>query len=141
MNCPPIKIEWRNRFDALPPCAVIATGDAARALAEKLVSFDQERQRKLKGIGAEKMILILGEEGDLPWTNEAVYLGRDPKMPAKLLPTTLQPNVPLDLFERVLDARFKRLAPFAVLPKIIVPFGTAKSLSGSILENWLARNR
>jgi hypothetical protein len=95
----------------------------------------------LQGIGAEQMILLTGEGENLPWTNGAIYLGRDAQMPSILLPTTLKPNCPLDLFERALNEKFGRFTPFAVLPEKIIPFGAAKPLSRAAVENWLSENR
>ena len=87
------------------------------------------------------MILLMSETENLPWTNGAIYLGRDAQMPSVLLPTTLKPNCPLELFERALNEKFRSLSPFAVLPGKVIPFGAAKRLSRPVLENWLSENR
>lgn len=137
----PIKIKWRNRDVPLAPCALIAFGGAALSLAEKLLSFDDERLKGFQGVGGKQTILIAGAGETLPWTNGAIYLGRDARLPAALLPTTLEPNIPLELFEQVLKIKFKSLAPFVVLPEKIVPVGKAKILSRRVLEIWLADNR
>lgn len=141
MTGAPIKIEWQNRNAALEPRALIAFNNAAISLAEKLLTFDDELLRSFQAVGGKQMILLAGTSENLPWTNGTIYLGRDARMPAALLPTTLEPNIPLELFELALKARFERLAPFAVLPGKIVPFGAAKTLSRVTLEIWLAGNR
>jgi hypothetical protein len=141
MNSSLLKIHWQNRPDALSPCAVVAFDGAAISLAEKLLSFEDEKLHFLQGISAEQMILLTGESENLPWTNGAIYLGRDAQMPSLLLPTTLKPSCPLDLFERALNEKFRSLSPFAVLPEKIIPFGAAKPLSRPVLENWLSENR
>jgi hypothetical protein len=141
MNSGLLKIRWQNRPDALSPCAVVTFDAAAISLAEKLLSLEDEKLHFLQGIGGKQMILLTGEGENLPWTNGAIYLGRDAQMPSVLLPTTLKPNCPLDLFERALNEKFSRLSPFAVLPEKIIPFGAAKPLSRPVVENWLSENR
>jgi hypothetical protein len=141
MNFALFKIEWRNRSDALEPSATIAFEDAAISLAEKLLTLDDENLRGLQAVGAKKMILLVGDKDNLPWANGAVYLGRDSQIPACLLPTTIEPKLPPDLFGRIIETSFKRFAPFAVLPGKIIPFGRAKNLSRAVLEMWLALNR
>lgn len=141
MNSGLLKIRWQNRTDALSPCAVVAFDEAAISLAEKLLSLEDEKLRSLQGISGRQMILITGESENLPWTNGAIYLGRDAQMPSILLPTTLKPNCPLDLFERAVNEKFRRFTPFAVIPEKIIPFGAAKPLSRPVLENWLSENR
>ena len=131
----PIKVKWLNRDVPLPPCAMIAFGDAAISLAEKLLSLDDERLETFQGVGGKQTIWIAGE--NLPWTDGAIYLGKDARLPAALLPTTLAPNIPLELFEQTLKIKFKSLAPFVVLPEKIVPVGAAKILSRRALEIWL----
>jgi hypothetical protein len=141
MNIGLLKIHWQSRIDALSPCAMLVFDSAAIALAKKMMSFEDEKLHPFQGVRAKKMMLIMGDGESLPWTNGAVYLGRDTEAPAVLLPTTLKPNVPLDLFERALYERFRKLSPFAVLPEKIIPFGTAKTLSRNILEKWLSENQ
>jgi hypothetical protein len=136
-----LKIEWQNRTDTLDPSSVIAFAAAAITLAEKLLLVGDESLQALKGVGAKEMILLAGSSDDLPWVNGAVYLGKDPQMPGFLLPTTLEPKLPADLFGRVMETKFKSFAPFAVLPGKVVPFGKAKNLSRGVLETWLAENR
>lgn len=141
MTAAPIKIGWRNRHIPLEPCALIAFDKAATALAEKLLTFDDERLQKFQAVGGERTILLVGTSENLPWTDGAIYLGRDAEMPAALLPTTVEPNISLELFDRALKAKFEPLAPFAVLPGKIVSFRAAKTLSRAALEIWLAANR
>lgn len=141
-----LKISWQTRFDALTASAVAAFDEAAVTLAKKLVSFDDERLQKLQGTAAAageagKMILLLGDAEHLPWVNGAVYLGRDAQMPSILLPTVIKPGIPPELFERALNESFSQLAPFAVLPEKIIPFGAAKTLSRHVIEKWLSENR
>lgn len=141
MTAAPIKIEWQNRNIVLEPCALIAFDIAAISLAEKLLTFDDERLQSFQAVGGKQMILLAGTSENLPWTDGTIYLGRDARMPAALLPTTLEPNIPLELFDRALKTKFERLAPFAVLPEKIISFRTAKTLSRVTLEIWLAGNR
>ncbi len=137
----PIKIKWRNRHVPLPLSAMIAFGGAAVSLAKSLLSFDDERLKSFQGVGGKQTIFLAGAGENLPWVDGAIYLGRDARLPAALLPTTLEPNIPLELFEQTLKLKFKPLAPFVVLPERLVPVGAAKILSRRALEIWLENNR
>lgn len=141
MNSGLLKIHWKNRTEPLSPCALVAFDTAAISLAERLLSADDEKLNVAQGVCARQMILLTADNENLPWTDGAIYLGRDAKIPGILLPTTLKPNVPLDLFERVLNRKFRDYLPFAALPEKIIPFGKAKTLSRPVLEQWLSENR
>ncbi len=142
MNFAPETLEWQNRVVSLDPCAVIAFDEAAVNLAEKLLRFDDESLEAFQGASAEHLILIVGRGDDLPWTDGGVYLGKDERTPASfLLPTTVEPKVSIELFKLILEKKFRRLLPCVVLPKKIIPFGTAKKLSRAALERWLTQNK
>lgn len=141
MNSGTLKIHWQNRTDALAPCALVAFDEASISLAKKLLTLEDETLTSLEGVGAKRMILLIGDGNNLPWTDGAIYLGRDRQIPSKLIPTTIKPAIPLDLFEKVLNEKFKGLSPFAVLPEKIIPYGGAKRLSRSVLKNWLIENQ
>lgn len=138
----PETIEWQNRAVSLDPCAVIAFDEAAVNVAEKLLRFDDESLEAFQGTSAKSLIFISGRGDDLPWADGVVYLGRDARASASfLLPTTVEPKVSIDLFKLILENKFRHLLPCVVLPKKIIPFGTAKKLSRAALERWLTQNK
>jgi hypothetical protein len=119
MNREPLPLPWGPRAEPLDPVGVAARGKAARVLAERLLARDDEALARLHGVAGEDLLVVLGEAPELPWADGATYLGRDPRAPSLLLPTTRQPSVPLPLLERALIARAQRVPnappPLAVL--------------------------
>src|SRR2546421_12248969 len=95
-----IRVTWRSRQSPLTPVAVAAQGEAARLLAGRLLARDDADLARLQGVAGPGLLVISGEEGALPWVDGAIYLGRDTEASALLLPTTLEPSVPLPLLER-----------------------------------------
>ncbi len=128
-------VSWRPRAQPLGPCAVAACGPVARAraLVERL---QRGLAPSLSGVAGTDVVVVLGAAGELPWEDGVVYLGRDPAAPGLLLPTLLEPTVPVDLFARAL-ARLHPL-PLAVLPELVVPVAAARPLDAASLAAWLA---
>ena len=121
MNDELVPIAWRPRPAPLEPVAMAARGEAARALARRLLARSDEDLARLTGVAGQDLILLLANAGDsglLPWVEGAAYLGRDARAPSLLLPTNREPTVPLPLMERALVARAGRQKaepPLAVL--------------------------
>lgn len=134
---PPLKIEWRNRFDALQPLAAIAFGAAARGLKDKLLTLDDEKLSALQGVFAHDLLFVAGAAENLPWADGVIYLGRDARAASIYLPTNRCPNVPFDLFEKSLLRRFARVSPFAVVENRIVSVGKMRPVSRPILSEIL----
>jgi hypothetical protein len=85
-------------------------------------------------------LLILGQADGLPWTDGAIYLGRDSAAPNLLLPTVLTPTVPLGLVERMLVSRFAQAEPpIAVVPQsgLVASVAGARVISRPVLAAWL----
>src|SRR5215470_16947292 len=95
-----IEVTWRARLFPLAPIGAAARGNAARALARRLLARDDEALGLLKGVAGSGVIIVLGEEESLPWVDGVSYLGRDERAPSLVLPTVLEPSVPPELFER-----------------------------------------
>jgi hypothetical protein len=115
--------------------------EVAVTLVRKLLSAEGEALTKLQGVAAERLVFVSGESECLPWVDGVVYLGRDPRMPSILVPTTFEPDIPLDLFESLVDREFGQFSPFAVLPGKVIPYGLSKALSHEALESWLSSNQ
>jgi len=133
----PFKIEWRNRFDALQPLAIIAFGDAANRLKAKLLSLDDERLSALQGVFNKDLLFVAGETENLPWADGVIYLGKDAAATSIFVPTNLRPNIPIDLFEKSLLLRFAAAKPFAVVDNRIVSIGKMRPVSRKILSEIL----
>jgi hypothetical protein len=118
MNDELVPIAWRPRSAPLEPVGMAARGEAARALARRLLARSDEDLARLTGVAGQDLILLLGDSALLPWVEGAAYLGRDARAPSLLLPTNREPTVPLPLVERALVARAghsKAEPPLAVL--------------------------
>ena len=113
-----VPIAWRPRSAPLEPVGMAARGEAARALARRLLARSDEDLARLTGVAGQDLVVLLGDAALLPWVEGAAYLGRDPRAPFLLLPTNREPSVPLPLVERALVARAglsKAEPPLAVL--------------------------
>ncbi len=138
-EAPQIQIRWRAREQPLAPIAVTAQGEVAIAFAHRLLALDDEVLAKLKGVAGEGLLIVLGNEELLPWVDGVTYLGRDAAAPSLLVPTTLEPDVPMALLERALVKRLNEAAPMAVFndPPIIASVSLARPISRETLVGWL----
>jgi len=135
-----LPLRWRVREPPLEPLAAAATGDAARALARRLLAMPDERLSALRGVAGAGVLLVMGAADALPWVDGAQYLGRDPEAPGLLLPTALSPAVPLPLVERaVMFRRRSSPMPMAVLlePPLLVPLEDARPVERAAVQQWL----
>jgi hypothetical protein len=135
-----IAVEWRPRPEPLEPVAVAARGEAARAVARRLLARPDEALGKVAGVAGDGVLVLIGEAAALPWADGVVYLGRDPAAPGLLLPTALTPSVPLSLLERALLERAGAGgAPLAVLPGFgrLVSLAAARPVARAPLVAWL----
>ena len=118
MNDELVPIAWRPRSAPLEPVGMAARGEAARALARRLLARSDEDLARLTGVAGQDLVVVLGDSSLLPWVEGAAYLGRDARAPSLLLPTNREPTVPLPLVERALILRAghqKAEPPLAVL--------------------------
>lgn len=118
MNDELVPIAWRPRSAPLEPVGMAVRGEAARALARRLLARSDEDLARLTGVAGQDLIVLLGDSALLPWVEGAAYLGRDARAPSLLLPTNREPTVPLPLVERALVLRAghsKAEPPLAVL--------------------------
>jgi hypothetical protein len=143
-----LPVPWRPRPVPLDPVGVAARGEAARALAKRLLArwdrggHDGEALSRLSGVAGPGLIILLGDGPALPWVEGAAYLGRDAHAPSLLLPTNREPAVPLPLLERALLIRAARLhaePPLAVLldPPLLASTLEARPLIRSQVQAWL----
>ena len=135
-----LRVGWENRPEPLEARGMVAFGKSATNLAQRLLEYGDDQLELLQGVGAVQTVLILGDAESLPWVDGSSYLGKDPRAPSVLFPTTLRPSIPSELLERVMRATFGAISPCAILPRAIVPYGKAKPLSRSLLKEWLSEN-
>lgn len=133
---------WLPRTEPLRPCAVAARGVAAKALAGRLLSTDDDGLARLRGVAANGILVLQGEKCHLPWVDGALYLGRDDGAPSLLLPTAESPRVPTALLERAVLASTPCVhPPVAVLlrPMMLVSVCAGLPVQRSLLTQWLAQ--
>lgn len=110
-------VRWVRREPPLSACGVAAVGPAATVLLlhleTRLLADSQAepgaRASTLSGIWGRSepglVVVLTGENPDLPWVEGLTYLGRDPQAPMLLLPTLERPDVPLEIYAAALRAR------------------------------------
>ena len=124
-------IAWTPRATPLVPVAAIALGDAARALAQRLMAMTDEQLARMNGAASETMLVISGASDELPWVDGIRYFGRDADAEGILLPTHVRPTVPSGLFAQAIARAFPQAPrPLAVLdePRIVIPIGRARPI-------------
>ena len=129
---------WRPRFTPLVPVGVAARGSGATRLAHRLL-HDPDSLSHYRAVGGPGLLVILGEEAQLPWVDGVVYLGHDSQSPSLLFPTNLEPSVPPALLERSLAAVHDHTGPVALLldPPSIIPLSEARTIARASLIKWL----
>ncbi|MBM7112975.1 hypothetical protein [Archangium primigenium] len=132
---------WSPRAEPLPALAVAGVGPVALGLARRVLREDDTRLGLWRGVAGAGVLVLLGDPDTLPWAEGVLYLGRDARAPALLLPCTLAPDVAPALLERALVSRAGGTTPLAVLPRSgqLVPVGPARPLSREALRAWCAR--
>lgn len=101
-----MRLEWCPRALPLPACGAFAHGPSVPALARALAELPLLQQSRLQRIDQDDVgLLILGAAEDLPWSEGVRFLGAVEGSPQLLLPTLMQPNLPLDLLIRACARR------------------------------------
>lgn len=132
--------EWVPRAVPRAPVAVVALDGCRGALLSALLHLDEERFGRLRGVVGARAVAVLGAEDDLPWFDGALWLGRDEEAPSLLLPTTLDPAVPVALLARAVDEeRGRRPLPVALLPsaRALLSLGRAQPLDVEAVKGHL----
>ena len=135
-----MSIDFTQRETILDPVAVVGLGNAARALAHRLLALEDDRLQKLRGAAGEGILIALGEAAALPWAPGVTYLGQEPDAPRLLVPTMLRPAIAFDVFERAVARHVAPLsAPWAVLssPARVFSVAAATTIDRKQIRKWL----
>ncbi|PVZ20169.1 MULTISPECIES: hypothetical protein [unclassified Pseudomonas] len=122
MNAGLVQWQWRARQAASAPQAAVAWGDAARRLHARLKRMAEGELAGLEATANGEVLVITGRPDTLPWVEGVQYACAEPAAPGLWLPTSWEPDAPLDLLGQALLARFPRAplllwhAPAAVVP-------------------------
>jgi len=119
----------------------VGRGEVGCQLLEKCLRFDDGRLRAYEGVAANDIVLIKSSQ-ELPWVKEALYLGRDPLAPHLYVPTNLQPDLSMALFDKAIY-RKSGVAPVAVLPyySALIPLTGLLALNRGVITAWLEVRR
>lgn len=134
-----MKVEWKARSEPLEVVAVAATGEAARELARRLLERSDDELKRLRGVAWPDGLALEGTFDELPWANGALYFGR---VGPWVLPSNLEPDVPLELWTSALRRSLgdELTTPMLVLPgdQVVVSLAQARAVERAKLEAWLA---
>ena len=75
-------------------------------LKDKLNTFTPEQKVRVKLAHDKNVIVLLGEDADLPWIPGALYLGQVTGVTHLYLPTTLSPSLPIPLVASAVSTLF-----------------------------------
>lgn len=132
-----MRTQWRPRAVPLEVVALGATGDAARLVARRLLERPDEELARLRGVTWANGLAIEGEFALLPWADGALYFGR---VGGFLLPSNLEPTVPVDIWLRALGRALPRSVapPVLVWPAThaVVSLAEARPIERARLEMW-----
>ncbi|WP_123579038.1 MULTISPECIES: bpX5 domain-containing protein [Pseudomonas] len=119
---PALDWHWRARREAGQPQAAVAWGDVAARLHARLLRMPEDQTARLQATANRDVLIVTGHVDDLPWVEGVDYACSEPAAPGLWLPTSWEPDMPVDLMGQALLDRFARAplllwhAPRAVLP-------------------------
>lgn len=135
-----IPIAWTPRAEPLEPLALAAAGADGQLLARRVLALEDDVFERLEGLAVGEWLILLGQSDRLPWIPGVRYFGKDPDAPLLLLPTALQPSVPVALVQRALAAQFAALRPplVVLVPECrVLSAQPARALDRGRLREWI----
>lgn len=134
---------WVRRAEAPEPRGLVAWGEAAQRLLTRLKAMDDARLSGLQATASRDVLVVSAEQADmLPWVDGAAYAAPAAAAPGLWLPTLQQPDLPVDLLAKAMQARHGR-QPLLLWPEpaAIVPLDRLLPLSPAHLArieaHWL----
>lgn len=104
-QAPGLSWNWQPRAEPVVARAAVAWGNVARRLHARLQQLPAPQAARLQATANAQVLLVLGEEADLPWIEGLQYAAPDPEAPQLWLPTHYQPDVSPALLAQALLAR------------------------------------
>ena len=125
---------WHVRRRPLAADGVAGVGEVGKALARRLLV--RPDAGSFRGVAGETTLVLLGR--DPPWTDGAVYLGREPGAPGLWVPTRLQLDLDASQVSRKLRG-MGLIGPVALLPEqgMAIPLSDAGPVVIETLREWL----
>lgn len=143
-TAPAIPWRWRARRDPGQAQAAVAWGVVAARLHTRLLRMSEDQTSRLHATANREVLIVMGHVDDLPWVEGVEYACAETAAPGLWLPTSWEPDTPLDLMGQALLRRFSRAplllwhAPNAVLPLDRCLPVTARHLQ-HIQDEWAGR--
>jgi hypothetical protein len=139
-----IEWAWRARREPCPPQAAVAWGEVAARLHARLLRMTQDQTSRLHATTNRDVLIVAGNADDLPWVEGVDYACTEPAAPGLWLPTSWEPDAPLDLMAQALLDRFAR-APLLLwhAPRAVVPLDRSLPVTAGLLQRiqdeWAGR--
>jgi len=130
-------VRWIPREPPLEPGVVYARGPIAAALVARMLARDARKLEGLRGVATGEGLVVTGPEESLPWCDGVLYLGRASESSTLWLPCRIQPDVPLDLYERAVRTRTRAKGSIAVIPEHGLVLGLRRA--ETVDTEWLVR--
>jgi hypothetical protein len=113
---------WQARREPGEPQAAVAWGEVAARLHARLLRMPEEQTARLHATANRDVLIVTGHAADLPWVEGVDYACAEASAPGLWLPTSREPDAPLDLLGQALLTRFSR-APLLLwhAPQAVVP--------------------
>lgn len=144
MSVTPLNWVWRPRREPAEPQAAVAWGEAARRLHARLLLLSVEQAVRLHATANGDVLVVAGASHDLPWVDGVQYAATDERAPGLWLPTSWEPEVPIDLLSQALAASFSR-SPLLLWrePPAVIPLDRQLPLTPQHLQRiatyWAGR--
>lgn len=113
-------VGWRRREPPLPVAGVMAEGEAAGVLADRLAIEARHGPIGLRVHVEGQLLVALGEPTELTWAEGVTWLGQDGPI---LCPTDLEPDLPTDLIARAVRRHAGADGEVVVTPNLALTLG------------------
>lgn len=134
-----ISVRWTPRTEPLRARAAVASGAAAKALGRRIAELADHALKQLAAVATDDLLVVLGDESQLPWIDGVMYFGRDESAPDLLLPTALAPTIPAAVLGAAIRSSAPRAAPVVVLPSParLIHCEKARAIDRDRLVAWI----
>ncbi|WP_374519512.1 bpX5 domain-containing protein [Undibacterium squillarum] len=131
---------WRRPENCPCPSGVILHPLIAKKCLQKLQCAAPDALAGLSVVLCEDLLVLVGPEEKLPWTDGALYCAPHPEARDLWLPTHSHPEISADLLQSALH-RYVPSAPFLLLnqPEQIIPLDQLIPLNPALVQKLLEK--
>lgn len=133
-----MNLSWQPRDEAPAPRAAVGIGQAARRLCLRLQELPDEELPTHAATANRNVLIVIASADRLPWVPDVAYAAPAPEAPSLWLPTTYQPEAPLDLLARAVLKRSKGRSPVLLWPDPawLIPLDRQLPVTRSLLKRF-----